>query len=77
MLNNEHTHLNRSKLLDKVHELRAWLWSLFLTPVKPQKCAHEWKMRGYNIYRHGGTKMCATKHACTLCGIVKKTTHKY
>jgi len=77
MLNSEHSHLHRRKILDKVHELRAWIWSVIYTPVKPQKCSHEWKMKGYQIYRHGKTKMCATAHACTLCGLIKKTTHKY
>jgi hypothetical protein len=77
MLNNEHSHLNRRKIIDKIHTLRAWVWSLIYTPVKPQKCAHEFKMRGYNVYRSGKTKLCATTHVCTLCGLKKNTTHKY
>ena len=76
-MSNEHAFLNRSKLMDLVHNFRAWFLKTFFIPVKAQKCAHEYKMKGYNTYRVGKTKIVTMTHACTLCGIIKKHSHKY
>lgn len=75
--NTIHSNLQRNWMKDKVHALKAWAMETFLTPVVPTKCVHEWKMKGYNIYRIGRNKYATTKHYCKKCHIIKKTNHKY
>jgi len=72
-----HSNLERNWLKDKIHSLRAWAMATFLTPVVPTKCVHEWTLKGYNIYRFGGSKYATTRHLCTKCKVIKKTNHKY
>jgi hypothetical protein len=76
-LNTVHSHLQRSKLKDKIHNLRAWAMDTFLTPVKPVKCDHEFKLRKYSIFRIGKYKYANTSHYCTKCKVIKNTNHKY
>lgn len=72
-----HSNLQRNWFKDQIHSLRSWAMETFLTPVVPTKCVHEWKLKGYNIYRFGGTKYAITRHYCTKCKIKKNTNHKY